>query len=252
MTDTPTDDWTHAALTWNADGDHTIYVNGEPGEVVIGVGDDFDFGENDTGDWTIGGDGLGTHPENLDQTRHLRGELADFAIFNGELTEDEIRDIISSGVAVSLPGDFNRNGEIDAGDLDVHAQMIKDMDPAGDVNGNGTTDAADRITWIETIQKSWAGDANFDNEFNSGDLVTTFSAGLYETGEMGTYAQGDWNGDMLFDSGDLVFAFAHGGYEFGPPAATAAVPEPAASTLIAFGFLAVVMGRRRRVLRIES
>ena len=56
-TETPSEEWTHAVLTWNEEGDHTIWVNGEAGPTVVGVDPD-DFGLNETGDWTIGGDGL--------------------------------------------------------------------------------------------------------------------------------------------------------------------------------------------------
>ena len=82
-------------------------------------------------------------------------------------------------------------------------KLKKDNDLAFDLNGDGSTNEADRTVWIDELKKTWAGDANFDGEFNSGDFVVAFTAGKYESGEMAGWAEGDWNGDMMFDSGGL-------------------------------------------------
>ena len=226
-TDTPTDEWTHAALTWNADGDHTIYVNGEPGDTVLGVGD-FDFGENLTGDWTIGGDALGTHPENVDESRTLRGELADFAIFDGELTQNEIMEIIASGVSPGgEAGDIDRDGDCDLDDIEALAAAIRANDQSArlDLDANGKVEEADRRFLVENIKNTYLGDSNLDGEFSSGDFVVVFTAAKYESGQAATYAEGDWNGDGLFNSGDFVTVFGDASYEKGPREAPA-VPEP--------------------------
>jgi hypothetical protein len=145
---------------------------------------------------------------------------------------------------IAVPGDFNGNGEIDVTDLDAHAQLIKDNDLIGDVNGDGVTNTDDRAAWAEQFQKSWLGDSNFDGEFGSSDFVAVFTTAKYETGQMATYAEGDWNGDMAFDSSDFVAVFTVGAYEKGQRQA-AAVPEPAGVSLLAIGLLAF-LGRRRR------
>ncbi len=140
--------------------------------------------------------------------------------------------------AVGPTGDYNGSGQLDAGDLDVHAQYVIDSNPAGDVDGDGDTDNDDRLAWVKDLQGSWLGDSDFSGEFNSSDLVAVFAAGLYETGQAAGYAAGDWNGDMVFNSSDLVAAFTDGGYEQGPLGA--AVPEPAGVVLFVFGLLGLV------------
>ncbi|MCA9216620.1 MAG: hypothetical protein KDB27_26300, partial [Planctomycetales bacterium] len=132
---------------------------------------------------------------------------------------------LTFATSTRVPGDYNGNGVIDSGDLDVHAQYIAAGDLAGDVNGDGATNVDDRAAWAEQYQNSWLGDSNFDGEFSSGDFVMVFGTAKYETGEAATYAEGDWNGDMKFDSGDFVAVFTTGGYEEGQRG-VAAVPEP--------------------------
>lgn len=56
------------------------------------------------------------------------------------------------------------------------------------------------------------GDSNFDNVFDSSDLIEVFQAGFYETGVDAVWGDGDWNFDGKFDSSDLIAAFQAGGY----------------------------------------
>ena len=139
-------------------------------------------------------------------------------------------------------GDYNGSGDLDAGDLDVHAEYVRSGDPAGDVNGDGSTNLADRLAWVKDLQGSWVGDSNFDGEFNSGDFVTVFTSGKYEQGPTATYSEGDWNGDSQFDSTDFVTVFSAGGYEQGPRAI--AVPEPSTWALLLVAALVSLAVRR--------
>ena len=141
--------------------------------------------------------------------------------------------IDSNRVSLSIlqPGDYNGNGMLDAGDLDLQSQGIKDQNLKYDANGDGVVDVADRVVWTNDLKNTWMGDSDLNGVFDSSDFVIVFGEGKYETGEPATWGQGDWNGDMLFDSGDFVTAFGSGGYEMGeqpggPNPVTAAVPEP--------------------------
>ena len=143
-------------------------------------------------------------------------------------------------------GDVNRDGEINATDINLLTQAVNDGNADGiyDINGDSNVDASDRTAWVEEIQNTYFGDANLDGEFNSGDFVTVFSAGEYEDDIDGnsTWSTGDWNGDGDFNSGDFVVAFGAAGYEKGPrPIAT--VPEPSSYLLLVLG--AAMLARRR-------
>ena len=84
-------------------------------------------------------------------------------------------------------------------------------------------------TFDLSILHAVAGDSDGMNGFDSGDLVTVFTANQYEDGIVGNsnWVSGDWNHDGEFDSGDLVAAFTIGAYEQG---AFAAKPAGRSST----------------------
>ena len=149
---------------------------------------------------------------------------------------------------VGIPGDYDGNGTLDAADADLQSAAMKEQNPdldKFDENGDGEVDFEDRAIWVRDHRKTWIGDANLDDEFNSGDFVSVFAAGFYETGNMAGWSVGDWNGDMVFDSGDFVVAFSDGGYEMGPIApGVPAVPEPSTAILLSIAALALLRFRR--------
>lgn len=154
----------------------------------------------------------------------------------------EVIPVGSSGT----PGDFDGSGERDVADLDLLAAAMVTGDLDFDLTGDGNVDLADRVFWVEELSNTFIGDANFDGEFNSADFVTVFVPAKYETGEAATWSEGDWNGDGVFNSGDFVAAFTGGGYEGGPrEGGLQVVPEPSSMALFVFGFLTLVVGRKR-------
>ncbi len=109
---------------------------------------------------------------------------------------------------------------------------FNDLNDEGWTQGDVLTTAGPRIV-----------DAN-SGEFNSADFVQVFQAGKYETDLAAGWDEGDWDGNGDFDSSDFVVAFTDGGYEQGPRTDMAAVPEPAAWTLLVIGVVFWLFGPR--------
>lgn len=109
-----------------------------------------------------------------------------------------------------------------------------------DLNHDGQINGMDRVYWVETLNKTYFGDANLDGQFNTGDFITVFQAGEYEDAIAGNsrWSTGDWDGDGDFTSSDFVSAFQGAGFEMGPRAAVASVPEPSMSLLLIAMFVA--------------
>jgi hypothetical protein len=238
----------------SADGDGTvgrILLDGQEiwSEVTDGTTVDVDVvvlvSQDSVLDFVIDPDGAGNYDPEDSFTLDDVNDGSDYTAFNFQILE--LLPFIPGG---GLPGDYNNDGAVDVLDIDLQAVAINDPNPdldTYDENGDGVVDFEDRRIWVKEHRGTWIGDANLDDEFNSGDLVAVFAAGKYETGLEASWAEGDWNGDLAFGSGDLVVAFADGGYEMGPlPAAAPAVPEPSSLTLLAMAGLWLVGRRRRR------
>lgn len=131
-----------------------------------------------------------------------------------------------------LDGDYNNDGVWTASDLDFLSEGIRQgsQDWRLDLSNNGTVTLEDRRRWIEDLVGSHFGDANLDGSFDSGDFVTVFQGGLYETSAAAGWEAGDFSGDALFDSSDLTLALSLGAYEEGGAAAHA-IPEPTNAAL---------------------
>jgi outer membrane protein assembly factor BamB len=155
---------------------------------------------------------------------------------------------------ITLPGDFNLNGELDVNDLDLLTLAVFNgsTNLAFDLDGNGVLGQGDRKVWVNDLKNTFFGDANLDGQFNTGDLIHVLIPGLYEDNipNNATWATGDWDGDLDFGTGDLIIALQDGGYEQGPRAAVAAVPEPN-SMILAISLLPLAL-RRVAVRRFQS
>ena len=121
-----------------------------------------------------------------------------------------------SWFAISPRGDFDRDGQITADDLDALCEQIHEQthDSRFDLDASGHVDRNDLVYLVERVFETVFGDANLDGVFNSADLVHVFQRGEFEDGIDGnsTWADGDWNCDGEFDARDFVIAFRSAGY----------------------------------------
>ena len=181
---------------------------------------------------------------NQNFTQHIWGSDPDSV--RREYTTGGVILEFTFGPEPGIRGDYNGDGELDAGDLDLQAAVgIATQDLTYDLNGDGVVDyAGDRVMWLHELKNVYVGDANLDSEFNSNDFVQVFQAGKYETALSAGWAEGDWDASRTFGSSDFIVAFQDGGYELGPRTDAAVVPEPAAWTLLVNGVVFWLFGRR--------
>ena len=166
--------------------------------------------------------------------------------FNGDMqftSGDMVAAFADGGYERPLPGDYNRNGLLDAGDLDLQAIAIV-TDPGNpfyDLNEDGVLDFRDREMWVYELKNTWLGDANLDYQFNSSDMVQVFVAGTYETDEYAGWEEGDFNADMRFTSGDLVATwiceFDSCIYDNGGGRKPEKIPEPSGWLLLSLAMI---------------
>lgn len=243
----------HVAATYDSEtGEKAIWIDGEKlWSVDLGAGSLITSGG--PAEATIGNVGPGAGEP-------FSGILDEVAIWNRGLSADEIashwqnvlagRSYFSGGQA----GDFDGDGQLTVADIDLLRIEIQSGNNSApfDLNSDGSVDNSDILVLVtspETLN-SFIGDSNLDSEFNSGDLVTVFTAGKFESGEAANWSEGDWNGDGVFDSGDLVFAFTDGGFEQGPRAINS-VPEPSGWIIAILGsFIAWPRVRSKSTFRV--
>lgn len=116
--------------------------------------------------------------------------------------------------ASSTNADFDGDGDVDANDIDLLSNGIKQADLRFDLNQDGTADVLDRDFLITQHLNTSLGDSNLDGVFDSGDLVNVFTAGVYEDNVPNNagWSEGDWDGDGEFTTADLVAAFQTDSY----------------------------------------
>jgi hypothetical protein len=243
------DQWYHIVVTGDGE-DFVLYINGE--EVARGnsplATEPAPYGTVNDFPFNIGGGGVWDATGN-----QFYGAMADIAIFDRALTPQQIKAQFDAALGIAtLTGDYNANGQLDAGDLDLQASDgIANQNLAYDLNGDDKVDFdGDRVMWLHDLAKVPVGDADLSGSFTSDDFVTVFTAGLYETGAPATWGEGDWDGDLVFDSNDFVAAFIDGYYEQQDPfrgnGGVASVPEPSTVMLSLLGLIGLLRLTRRR------
>lgn len=143
--------------------------------------------------------------------------------------------------AISVLGDFDGNGQLTAGDIDLLSEAIRDGEDAlsFDVNSDDVIDFADREHWVTSreIANTLFGDANLDGIVDFADFLA-LSKGF---GSEGGWGQGDFDGN-----GDVEFPdFLALAESFGQSASVAAVPEPSSFLLHLIGLAGFAKRRSR-------
>lgn len=238
------EEW-HHIVGLREDTELRVYIDGELAGENFDVPDGYDLSGTDQLPAYIG---VGADAGSGEFEKYFQGWVDDVAIWDEALSEAQIAAVMSGDfsewLTAGILGDYNENGVLDAADLDLQTAGIGANDLAFDLNADGESNFLDRKQWIKELKKTWIGDADLNGEFNSGDLVKVFQAGLFETGQAATWEQGDFDGDGVFGSGDFVAAFQDGGFEQGPLAAST-VPEPSCFALCGIGVLALLSRRRK-------
>jgi len=166
----------------------------------------------------------------------------DAADANGKVIADAVRFL-----RVFKPGDFDTDGDVDAGDIDAFIGLIGEPASAApmlDLNADGLIDAQDHALHVLTLaetdlgQGAIFGDANLDGSVNGLD-VSAVVAGF---GESGGWAEGDFNADGQINGLDVSALVAN----FNQTAATAVLaPEPGSLALLSLAALLLTHHRRR-------
>lgn len=155
-----------------------------------------------------------------------------------ELTELDLailRDLGWRVTEASLPGDFDGDHVLDVDDINQLIAARGTDEFLYDVNSDGRVNADDLLAWVQTLRRTWIGDANLDGQFGTDDLITVFRAGTFETGLPARWEEGDWDGDGVFATTDIIAAFSDGGFERGGrPLDFVSVPEPSGILLLIF------------------
>ncbi|MEQ9461748.1 MAG: hypothetical protein RIG82_12430 [Phycisphaeraceae bacterium] len=136
--------------------------------------------------------------------------------------------------AVGITGDFNADTLVDADDIDLLTEAIRNgsTDLLFDLDGSTTVDADDLAEMIATVLGTVEGDANLDFAVDLIDL----SALASNFGLTAGWAGGNFNTDTVVDLIDLSLLAS----SFGTGVAA---PEPTSAALIGLAGLALV--RRR-------
>jgi hypothetical protein len=138
-----------------------------------------------------------------------------------------------------LRGDFDRDGSIGPGDLDLLGTQIASggNDSAFDLSGDGSVDGSDRESLLG-IANRLNGDADFSGDVQFADFLI-LSANF---GMAGVWSEGDFDssGDVQFS--DFLILSANFG-QSAPAAAT--VPESSSWSILFVGAIGLLVLRRR-------
>ncbi|QDT68671.1 hypothetical protein MalM25_15950 [Planctomycetes bacterium MalM25] len=169
----------------------------------------------------------------LGQPAPSESELA--SRYSGQFLADAIA-AFTAGEAI--PGDYDRDGDVDDGDYFVWAAAYGEAGAGldADGNGDGLIDAADYTIWRDNhVIDPLASDFNSDGVVDAADYTIWRDT----LGETGSDLAADANGDGVIDQTDYDRWMS----AYGVTATALAVPEPAAWLMALAGMLALAHRR---------
>jgi hypothetical protein len=182
-----------------ANGGETLTLVGPAGEVI----QQFTFHD----DWYAESDGEGMSLELRSPSTTVPADLNQSAAWRASR--------VSGGTPGRAPQiDFNRDGTLNAIDIDALCAAIDGKNPVFDLDADADVDLDDLERLVVDGMNSRFGDANLDRRFDTSDLVAIFQRGEYEDTIAGnsTWSEGDWDCDGDFTTSDLVVALQKGGW----------------------------------------
>jgi hypothetical protein len=135
-------------------------------------------------------------------------------------------------LVVTLNGDANGDGVLDAADIDALYQQY----------GTGAAGQAAVAAELQNIFNTGLGDANLDHKVDLLDLQILLN-NWQRSGSGVGWAQGDFNGDGVVDFADFQILL-----DDWNPAGFTPAPEPATLTVLLLGGLLTTLRRGRRLI----
>lgn len=169
--------------------------------------------------------------------------------------------VVDATNVVSLPGDFNEDGVVDADDIDFYSGQIglassdTGFDSRLDWDVDGVIDIEDHNFHIENhvvtsngVTGALLGDTNLDGSVDVLNDAFTLVGNLNSTGPY-SYASGDLNADqrvdVLGDAFTLIGNLGQTTDSIVSTPTTSSVPEPGSTLLIGLMITGIIMKRRR-------
>ena len=148
----------------------------------------------------------GTRPRSLTLFNDRLFFVADDGINGGELWSLPL-------ASESLPGDVNGDGTVNAADIDLVFAAVRGQstDSAFDLNGDSAIDGADPLHLITEILQTVPGDANLDRRIDVQDfLALSRNFNQQDAG----WERGDFNGDGTVGINDFLALSRNFGFSF--------------------------------------
>jgi hypothetical protein len=175
----------------------------------------------------------------------LRIDVGDFGITD---LADVPANLWNGYLAIGNPfGDINGDGTVDAADIDdLWANQGPGAGQPYDLNNDGTADQLDVFLLVEDILNTSMGDVTLDGAVNESDLAWLADGWKLTPPGGYTWATGDLTGDGLINEADLAYLADNwkliGNPDYSVPVGGAAtVPEPC----LLGAFAGLVLLRRR-------